>query len=456
MELRPYQQEDVNFLSGLKCAACFNEQRTGKTPTILHVLMKRKLRKALIICPASALYPWKDAFVQWTGKPCVIVAGTAKQKKQALLDWKYGAVVSYDTFKLINRKGTKSGMVYDILACNPEVVVVDEAHRMRNPGTATAEAIFKTINVPARYALTGTPTLNKAHEIYSVLHWLFPDQYHSEWGFYHTYFHVLAQSFNDKSFNVIGDFRPLMKEALQYALDGFSTQRKRKEVMPWLPDKDYQPVHLPLTTAQARHIKELEEMFETEHIVTQGILDRLIRMRQICLSTQLLALGNDSPKMEWIIQFLQDYPDIPVLIFSKFTQWLKLLEQELPGNIGVIVGDTPKVTRAKNVNNFQSGKLNVLLINIDAGKEALTLDRAEAIIFTDKFPPVGDLQQAEDRFVSTTIDKADKPHVIYELMMADSYEEQIYLMLAQRASEIDVINDYNKYIKERSTHGNRR
>src|SRR4051812_43709824 len=36
-ELRPYQKEDVNFLSQQKTVAIFNEMRTGKTPTALAI-----------------------------------------------------------------------------------------------------------------------------------------------------------------------------------------------------------------------------------------------------------------------------------------------------------------------------------------------------------------------------------------------------------------------------------
>ena len=41
-KLRPYQEIDVEFLSQLPCAACFNQQRTGKTPTALNVIKKKK------------------------------------------------------------------------------------------------------------------------------------------------------------------------------------------------------------------------------------------------------------------------------------------------------------------------------------------------------------------------------------------------------------------------------
>ena len=113
---------------------------------------------------------------------------------------------------------------------------------------------------------------------------------------------------------------------------------------------------------------------------------------------------------------------------------------------GLIIGETPIEKRKITVDAFQKGKINLLLINIDAGKEGLTLDRAEVTIFTDKYPPIGDIEQAEDRFVSTSEDKADKPHTIIELCMKDTYDEQLYDLLEQRKSETDVINGFKKYL----------
>ena len=47
--LREYQIEDVKFLAARKCAGCFNQQRTGKTPTALSVMKTKDITKLLII-----------------------------------------------------------------------------------------------------------------------------------------------------------------------------------------------------------------------------------------------------------------------------------------------------------------------------------------------------------------------------------------------------------------------
>jgi SNF2 family DNA or RNA helicase len=254
-----------------------------------------------------------------------------------------------------------------------------------------------------------------------------------------------------RSYKDIRGFKLGMQEFLQKELAKISTQRKRKDIMPWLPEKDYQEIKLPLTPEQTKYLYELERWFETEHIITQGILDRLVRYRQICLHPGLLDLKGKSPKLEWIKDYINDYPDKPILIFSKFTSFIKILEQELHDKkLGVIIGDTPIQKRNELKLSFQKGDINILILNIDAGKESLTLDRAETAIFTDKYPPASDIQQAEDRFVATTEAGANKPHLIIELMMKGSYDEELYNLVKRRVCETDVINDYKKYLERRS------
>ena len=216
---------------------------------------------------------------------------------------------------------------------------------------------------------------------------------------------------------------------------------------------DKEIVKLPLTTQQKKYLTELKNSYQTEDIITQGVLDRLIRYRQICLDPGILDLKSKSPKTQWILDFIDENPDTPVIIFSNFTQYIhRLTDTFRAKNIlfSAIVGEVAPKVREEYVRDFQEGKYNVLIINTMSGKEALTLDRAEAIIFTDLFPPIGAIEQAEDRFVATTEDKKDKPHVIYNLVMADSFDEDIIKLLQERKTETEVINNFRSSLERSS------
>lgn len=445
--LRPYQKEDAKFLSTLNTGACFNEQRTGKTPTILEVCRLKNCNKVIIVCPKSAIPQWTTEYETWLNRPCVSVAGTKAQKEKAMKNWTSGLVIGYDSLK---RTVKSKGFIDQVLKHNPDTIILDEAHYIKNPKSANAKAAFALIKIPNRFVLTATPAHGKPEEIYSLLHFIKPERFPSYWGFINTYFNTKQMYIGSHTFKEITGFKFGKELELLSILKTFSTQRKRKEVMEWLPDKDYQKILLTPTTKQTKCLKELEDFYETEDVIVQGTLDRLIRYRQICLDPRLLDIKDKSPKTEWLKTFLEENTEKSIIIFSKFTSFLKLLQEDLQNeSVACIIGSTSVSKRASIVKDFQNKKLKVLLINIDAGKEALTLDSADITIFTDKYPPYGDIAQAEDRFVATTEAKAFKEHTIYELILKDTYDEELYNLVNIRASSTDVINNYKFYLKRR-------
>ena len=321
-KLRPYQIEDAKFLSGFQQGGCFNEQRTGKTPTNLYTFHLQGITKTLIVCPASMLEVWKEEYEYWTGNPCIVLNKTRSKNLKLLDEWTHGLVVSYDTLK---ETKAKDGYSNEIMALKPEGVILDEAHRIKGRTTAAAKAAKNIQKIPFRLALTGTPAPNKPYDIWPILNWLYPREFTSYWDFLAYYFRQVRLA----TYTDIRGFKPGKANELQKLLDSRCTQRKRKEVMPWLPQKDYLQIHLEATSQQKKYLKELNDYFETEHINTQGVLDRLTRYRQICLDPGILDLEGASPKTNWIIQYLKDYPDKPVLIFAKSRKYLERLSEKI-------------------------------------------------------------------------------------------------------------------------------
>lgn len=465
--LREYQLDDVRFLAARKVSACFNEQRTGKTPTALSVMKVKGVEKLLIVAPASTLYTWKEECKKWWfgGLDIQVVDGNIKRRRELLENWKFGArIISYECLReSILHKSVHNGTDGELeqMTITPrgdlpyvqkhkdiQGIILDEAHRIKNHKSKQALALFSLDWIPNRLALTGTPAPGKQHEIFSILHWLYPKIFTGYWRFIEYYFTQYEEYNANGKYKVIGSFRPNKDRELQEFLSVISTRRARASVMSWLPEKDRQVIKLPQTKEQQQYIQELNDTFEIEgtNVDAVNILAKLMKIRQILLGPMVLDLKGKSPKAEWIKQYLKDYPEKQVLIFSNFTEWLKLLGKYI-GCENFIIGDTSKVKRKELIDKFQQGEIKVLLINIKAGKEGITLDKADTAIFTDKFPPVGDIQQAEDRFVATTKDKLNTGHTIIDLVMDKSYEVNILRMLATNASEVDIINNYMEYLK---------
>ena len=455
-KLRPYQKEDVLKLSQLKCSACLNEQRTGKTQTALAIAKVQKHKKILIVCPGVALYNWKEQFETWVGRPCIVLDGTPKQREQKLQQWTDGLCITFDTLKLITRidkttnKAKKMGELTNILKHQIDMVIVDEFHRARNRKTLVTKALFKLITkVPCRLALTGTPAYAKNEDIWTLLHFLYPNHFPSYYDFINEYFEISMKWTPNGNAQVIGNMFPHKQTKLQTFLLKIATQRKQHDpdVMPWLPQKPTPiPVRLPPSESQTKYLDTLMKYFEAGHVICKLPIDRLIRYRQICQDPHLLDLKGTSAKTEWLEHYYTDYPETPTIIFSGFTSYLELLAKNCPKKCALITGETSAKNRKEIENNFQNGKINYIFINIKAGKESLTLDRAEVMIFLDKFPPSGDIAQASERFTATQESRKNINKKIYELMLKDTYDEQLYEAVRNNLDATDVLNNFEQYL----------
>ena len=448
MELREYQKEDVAKMLQMDCIGNFSEQRTGKTPTTCASLAQRGIKHVLIVCPASLMYVWKDAWETWTDNNAYVMKSTGDS-----------LVIPYDTALIVNfekLRGTKSNdaVAERILHWKPEAVVVDEAHRMKDRKSLTALRLNYFKKVPIRIALTGTPATNRPWDVWSILNWLFPDEYKSYWQFVNEYFEEEVIWVAGTPHRQPARFKRGMEQILQKKLDARCVQHKRKDVMNWLPaEEEPTRVMLPPNPEQLKAIDNLINYFEYKDIVTQTVLDNLIRVRQICAAPEILGLKAKSPKIEWLQQYLKDYPEKQVLVFSNSKKFLRLISDKLTEAHDMICGDISPKMRQMIVQDFQNGKFNVLLCQTQACKEGLTLDAADVSIFLDVYPPSADYLQAKDRMIATSPERV-KPKELIHVMMKDTYDVQTYNLVKRNADETAIINDYKNYITERrQTHG---
>ena len=445
--LRPYQLEDVLLLSNRAVGMILSDPRTGKTPTAISIYRVKGVQKYIVICPASITYQWKDEIENWSDLTAFTTPKLKKKRLEAYAAWDKGVlVISYETLRVDYA---------DILKLNKDIegIILDEAHKIKNHKSQIYVAMMKFKNIKNKLALTGTLSPNKAHEVYGAFSLVFPTLFTGYWRFIDYYFTVDVES----RFQMVHG-RPGTQEyktitglkhesELQEFLERVAVRRSQEEVMPWLPEKDYYRIRLEPTPSQKKYIKEMMEYYETEDVIAENILTQLLRVRQICMAPELLELKGSSPKMDWIEQYLKDFEEESIIIFSNFTSFLHLLSERL-GGVGMIVGGVSAEERNRLKNEFQEGTIKILLINIVAGKEGLTLDKASTAIFCDVYPPAANIVQAENRITATTEEKANKENKIYQLMMKDTYDERMYDLVDENIEITSTINDYVNYMKE--------
>ncbi len=446
VKLREYQEEDVQRLMTRSAMGVFNEPRTGKTPTSIVAMQRKGVQRLLVVCPASILYKWKEEYEMWTNnKAYVIDSATLFNKKDTPVPNVCCIIINYENLRdTVRYVGAWEKLLKKY---KPDGIIVDEVHRCKDRKSANFKAIKKFNKVETRLYLTGTPAPNKPWDVWAILNFICPTVFTSYWNFIHEYFEEETLWIGGTAINQPAKFKPGRAELLQTNLNYISIMRKRKDVMPWLPKEETPTIiKLPCTPSQLKYIRELEETFETEHVNTQSVLEQLVRIRQICAHPKILNLRGNSPKLDWLKQYIRDYPEKSIIVFSNSKKFIDLVRNEV--RCVYITGETNARMRQAFIGSFQKGEHKLIVIQTQAGKEGLTLDRADVTIFLDTYPPAADYMQAKDRMVPTTQENV-KPQEIIHLMMKDTYDEHLYKLVKQGISDTEVINDYIKYIKER-------
>lgn len=454
--LRPYQAQDLNFLRLLPHAGIFNEQRTGKTPTTISLMKFKQFKRVIIVCPAGLALNWQKEWDKWHGevKATVIKGNKTKRAKQyqTLSEQEsFAMIVSYDTLKL-GYKDTSNNHVYDevhMIASKLngiDALVVDEAHYIRHRKSLRTIAVKKLGGyVKHRYALTGTPAVKDGYDIWSILNFLYPNKFSSYWQFLERYFEMKTDIWS-KTKQPTGKY--IRQEALEDILGMISTNRKRAEVMDWLPDKQYTTIPVELTPKQKKVYEKVATEFDYEEdgellVDCPSHLAQLTRLRQICLAPSMLDIKAPSAKEEFLIEWLTNNKE-PVIIFSNFTSYLKelkgKLEDKLKEQVVVIHGEISGAGKNNAVYMFQNGHSRILLANIIAAGTGYTLDKATTTIFLDKAWNPTDNLQAEDRMVPTSKERNHKMDVI-SLVAEGTYDEYIDLLLEHKYDITSVINN---------------
>jgi SNF2 family DNA or RNA helicase len=167
--LFPYQREGMLHLAFTERALLADEMGLGKTiQAIAACALLHRLGKAarvLVVTPASLKTEWEEQIQRFTRLPYQIVFGRRSERLRALDNAPFFTIVNYEQ------------MVRDALDVNrllrPDIVVPDEAQRIKNWSTKTAQAI-KRLQSRFAFVLTGTPIENRIDELYSIVDFLDP------------------------------------------------------------------------------------------------------------------------------------------------------------------------------------------------------------------------------------------------------------------------------------------
>ncbi|KAL4919324.1 hypothetical protein BDW62DRAFT_43843 [Aspergillus aurantiobrunneus] len=324
-ELRPYQQDGVNWLAflnrynlhGILC----DDMGLGKTLQTICIVASdhhmraeefaktqaQEVRKvpSLIVCPPSLSGHWQQEVKQYAPfLNCVAYVGppAERSKLQGSLADSDIVVTSYD----ICRNDTE---VFRPISWN--YCVLDEGHLIKNPKAKVTLAV-KRINSNHRLILSGTPIQNNVLELWSLFDFLMPGFLGTEKVFLDRFAKPIATSRFSKS-SKEQEAGALAIEALHKQVLPFLLRRLKEEVLNDLPPKIIQNYYCDPSDLQKKLFEDFtkkeqkalqEKMGSSEKSDKEHIFQALQYMRRLCNSPALVVKDGHKQYNE-VQQYLQ-------------------------------------------------------------------------------------------------------------------------------------------------------
>jgi superfamily II DNA or RNA helicase len=414
--LYPYQREAVlRFLSSgaLLIADDMGLGKTTQAIAACHALVRSgAVERVLLVVPASLKPQWRREWMATTDVPIELVEGRADERAVLYDDGPGVLCVGYEQLRMDLTR---------IQAWGPELVVLDEAQRIKNCVTQTARAVAALCchEGCARYrlALTGTPMQNRLSELASVLSFVDGTVLGPPWQMVARHTFQVGDAGSGQS-----GARHL--DELRERLGTVMVRRLRKEVIAQLPARTDTRIPVPLTPAQAAAHDDYEEpirrlmSIRNHRPLTNAERERLMLMlgQQRRISNGLAQrdfervwpelkeepptpalLGTlDAPKLaalRELVQALVIEQGRKVVVFSEWRAMLRLSAwavRDLLEAAGLRAAfftgkETPRMREQALVDFHDDPALRILFLT-DAGGVGLNLQRAASACIQLELP----------------------------------------------------------------------
>lgn len=392
--LFPYQTVDVEFITEGKRTIEASEMGLGKSACGVATANELEANQVLVVAPKSVIYNWESEIKKWANKKDTIIVDGTKSKRKKLLK-------KEATFKIINYAMLRNNKYPYLFDRKWDLVIFDEAHRLKGRNTAQSKGARQ---LTANYLtmLTGSPIPNHPHELWHLLHILYPRRFSSYWQFVDR-FCVTEENFFSPTPDIVGVKN---EKYLKEILTPIMIRNEKKDVLDDLPPKTYKNIELELDKKQKRIYTEMEEDMLTfindeAHKISNS-LGKLIRLQQLTLSPKILdsEYKGIGVKTKALLDLLED-TDKKVVVFSWFKSYIKILEETLNSKgykTAVVHGEKSTEERKKAEKDFWEDKeTRIFLGTIGAAGEGMNLQTTDLLVFMDKSWTPAQNRQAEDR-----------------------------------------------------------
>lgn len=480
-QLYPFQEAGVKFMVTSGRTYLCDEMGTGKTPqTIMALKYLEQTGKnpfpALVVAPTSLTKNWEREVIKWYPEARIsMIAGNITQRRAAIEADADIFIINYESMRYHSRlSGYGSIKLQTCVECDKTVadpkrtkvkcercpkelnlkdwqtIVVDEAHRVKEPKSKQTRAIWATgKNVRFAFCLTGTALTTAPHDMWGALHLMHPDSFSNRGKYIDRYCDL---GYNPFGGMIVKGLNPATKDELLTIIDPFLRRITKKAVLLDLPDKTYIRRDIPMTAAQKRQYDQMKkgmiaELKPGSYMVTDNTLTKVLRLDQMasaCMEENDVGgyrMTAPSNKVDALMELLEDMGEDPLVVFSASRQLLEITKPVLTkAGISwseVVGGQTPD-QRDKAVQDFQAGHVRVILCVPGAGGEGLTLTRADTLCFMQRPWKMSQSRQAEDR-IHRIGGEIHETITIIDLVTPNTIEDTRLAVLAKRGDILEEV-----------------
>lgn len=453
--LFPYQREGMIHLAFTERALLADEMGLGKTiQAIAACALLHRLGKAsrvLVVTPASLKTEWEEQIRRFTQLPFQLVFGARRLRLAAYSSAPFFTVVNYEQ------------MLGDALEVNerlkPDIVVLDEAQRIKNWDTKTAQAIKR---LQSRYAfvLTGTPIENRIDELYSIVDFLQP-------GLLGPLFRFNREFYQLDDCGKPSGFKNL--RTLHARVKPLMLRRLKSEVETELPERTDLNYFVKMSPAQLapyqEHTDQVARLMRlaARRTLLKAELDKLMRelamMRMLCDTPYILdPKDRTCPKLDELKTILEEHmssPDSKMIIFSEWERMLHLVRdlcQSLGLGFAWHTGSVPQRKRRTEITLFKTDPSCRVFLTTDAGSTGLNLQNASVVVNCDlPWNPA----KLEQRIARAWRKNQTRPVTVVNLISEETIEHRMLTTLAVKRALADGVLDLKGDLDELKLSGGR-
>jgi SNF2 family DNA or RNA helicase len=398
-----HQKHTVKFLIANIRAFVLNDMGTGKTLSAIWasdiLLCAKKIRRILIITPLSTMKSvwYNELFLNVPHRRAGIAHGNAAIRERVLKDPGL-------EFVIINHDGIKSSED-EIVRQQFDVIIIDELTAYKSIGSERTKCMMRIANsAKAVWGMTGDMTPNSPLEAYSQIRVVNPQS---------RYLPKYFGQFRDACMTQINEMIWIPKPEAPniVAMCAQPSIRFTRDQCLDLPDTMYQTIETELSKEQTDYYEKMRKEAYIENdsgtvtaVNAAVLLNKLLQISAGAVKNSegdVIEIGCKA-RMDQLFEIFDETPQKKLVVFATYRATIEMLNREcLKRGVksACIHGDVAQNLRDRAITAFQSGDLQLLILQPQSAAHGITLTAASTVVWFSLVPSNEYFQQGNARIM---------------------------------------------------------